>query len=65
MDLEADLLLHDELHEHDRCKQGEHDGRCRCCRRAFVSWNMLVMIAEIEADLPLAADRYYACPLIS
>jgi hypothetical protein len=53
MDLGAELLIHDELHAEDRGKQGEHDGRCRCRRWAFVSWNMPVMIAEIEADLPL------------
>jgi hypothetical protein len=53
MDLETDLLIHGELDEHDWGKQGEHDGRRRCGRCAFIPWYVLRMRAQIEPDLPL------------
>jgi hypothetical protein len=45
MDLAAALLVQGELHEHDRGKQGEHDGRRRGRGWAFVPGYLLVMIA--------------------
>jgi len=53
MDLEDRSLVDVTLHEHHGCKQGEHHG----CRghggQPFIAWELLVVIAEIQPDLPL------------
>jgi hypothetical protein len=53
MRLEAALLVDSELHKHHRGKEGKHHGCRGRGRRAFVAGELLVMIAEIEANLPL------------
>jgi hypothetical protein len=53
MALEACRLIHDKLHQHHRGKEGEDYGRCRRGRWPFIPGDLLVMVAEIQADLPL------------
>jgi len=53
MYLEAELHIYGELHEHHRRKEGQHQGRRGCSRRAFVAGYVPLMIAEIESDLSL------------
>ncbi len=46
-------MVHGEVHEHNRRKEGKHHGRRGRGRRAFVAGYLAVMIAEIESDLPV------------
>ena len=46
MDLKAyRSIVHGRLHEHERCKEGKHHSRRGCRSRAFVPWDVLVMVA--------------------
>jgi hypothetical protein len=53
MALEACRLIHDKLHQHHRGNEGEDDGRWRRGRWPCIPGDVLVMVAEIQADLPL------------
>jgi hypothetical protein len=53
MALEARRILHAQLHQHDRGKEGEDHGCCRRGRWPLIPGDLLGMIAEIEAHLPL------------
>ena len=53
MDLEACCILHGKLHQPHRGKESEDHGRCRRGREPFIPRDLLVMVAEIQADLPL------------
>ena len=53
VDLEAGRTVHGEVHEHHWRKEGKHHGCSRRSRQAFVAGDLLVMLVEIEPDLPL------------
>jgi hypothetical protein len=53
MDLAAYRIPHSKLHQRYRGKEGEDHGRCRHSRGAFIPGDLLSMVAEIQADLPL------------
>src|SRR5712691_12358084 len=53
MDLEAYRILHGKLHQHHWGKEGEDHGSCGCGRWSFVPGDVLVVVAERQADLPL------------
>ena len=47
------LLIYPHLDQGYWCKQGQHHRRCWDSGQAFVSWELLVMGAEVETDLAL------------
>jgi hypothetical protein len=53
MDLEACRILHNKLDQHHRGKESKDHGRCGCGRWPFIPGDVLIMVAEIQADLPL------------
>src|SRR5712691_12806705 len=53
MDLEAYRIIHGKLHQHHWGKEGEDHGSCGCGRWSFVPGDVLVVVAERQADLPL------------
>jgi hypothetical protein len=53
VDLEAGRILHDKLHQHHRGKEGEDYGRCGRGGWPFIPGDVLSMVVEREADLPL------------
>ena len=61
MDLVACRIPHSKLHQRDRGKEGEDHGRCGRSRWAFIPGDLLIMVTEIQADLPLD-DRIHKQP---
>jgi hypothetical protein len=53
MALETCRILHAQLHQPPRGKEGEDDGRCRRGRWPLLPRDWLVMVTALEADLPL------------
>ena len=53
MDLAAYRIPHSKLHQRYRGEEGEDHGRCGRSRGAFIPGDVLIMVAEIQADLPL------------
>src|SRR5215831_741372 len=53
MDLAACRTLHSKLHQRYRGEEGEDHGCCGRSRGAFIPRDVLIMVAEIQADLPL------------
>jgi hypothetical protein len=58
MALEARRILHDQLHQHHRSKEGEDYGRCRRGRWPLIPGDLVMMVAEIQADLSLDHRLY-------
>lgn len=46
-------MRHSQLHQRYRGKEGEDHGRCGRSRWAFLPGDVLIMVAEMQADLPL------------
>src|SRR5215831_13162461 len=61
MDLAAYRIPHSKLHQRYRGKEGEDHGRCGRSRWAFLPGDLLSMVTEIQADLPLD-DRIHQQP---
>ena len=61
MDLAACRILHSTWHQRDRGKEGADHGCCGRSREAFIAGALLIMVAEIQADLPLD-HRIHAQP---
>jgi hypothetical protein len=53
MHLEAGRIVHSEVDECHWRTEGEDHGRCGRSRGAFLPRDVLIMVAEIQADLPL------------
>jgi hypothetical protein len=53
MDLEARHIVHGAVHEQHWRKEGEHHGRGGCSCEPFIPGDLLVMLAELQANLPL------------
>ena len=53
MDLEARDIVHRAVHEHQWLKEGKHHGCRGRGSQTFVAGNVSLMLAEIEAHLPL------------
>src|SRR4029434_3515456 len=53
MVLEGCRIIQDKLHQHYRGEEGKDYGRGRSGRWPLIPGDLLVMVAEMEADLPL------------
>ncbi len=53
MALEAYRIIHGKLPQHHWGTEGEDHGRCGCGRWSFVPGDVLGVVAERQADLPL------------
>src|SRR5262245_55746253 len=53
MDFQNRRIVHGAVDQRHWPKEGKDHGRCRRGRRAFIAGDVPLMIAEIEADLPL------------
>jgi hypothetical protein len=64
MALAACRTLYSQLHQRDRGAEGEDHGRCGRRRGALIPGDGLIMVAEIQTDLPLAHrihEQSYDC----
>jgi hypothetical protein len=52
IELEADRIIHNKLHQHRRGKEGEDYGRGGRGRGPFIPGDALIMVMEIQSDLP-------------
>jgi hypothetical protein len=53
VDLETARIIHDKLHQPHWGKEGEDHGRCGGGCGPFIPGDVLGMVAERQADLPL------------
>jgi hypothetical protein len=53
MGVQDGRIVHSAADQRHWRKEGKDHGRCRCGRRAFIARDVLRMITEREADLPL------------